>query len=90
MVKEKSIFADTPQAEDDLRQLVLKNIEATEALQKSVNKILRSMRFKLIFSIAWVFILVIAPTIVAFLYLPQFMEQYMNYLQTIGGLTKGL
>lgn len=87
MEKEKIIWPETPSEENsELKELLLQNISATEVLQKDMRKILRNMRIRLIFSIIGI-IIILAPTILAFIYLPQFIGQYVDYFKIINNFT---
>ena len=60
----------------DLKRLVEENAEALEQIKMEVEKIRTHMRIRTIVTILWI-IAVLAPAILAIIYLPSFIGDYL-------------
>jgi hypothetical protein len=74
--KEKKVISD-PQRLEQLERLVTENSELLKELKKEAIFIRRYIKTRTIIAFFWL-ILIILPTILAFLYLPSYLKNYLD------------
>jgi hypothetical protein len=74
---------------EEIKKLTKENSGAIHLLAEDMAKIKRYMRIRMIINIVWI-IIVVLPAVVALIYLPSFISNYIgnvsDWMETVGNL----
>lgn len=70
----------------ELRELLEENLKYAKAVYWSVEKVRRHLLWQRIFTLIYIFVLIVLPLIIAAIYLPPYIKNYLGpYLELLQG-----